>query len=144
MGTLMQYAILILVAVSAVMAIASYFATRREVDDVKVRLVKLEDHASEMSGYVRREECSGLHAANTHEHENLCRKLSSVERAAATALSSEIKNLRDEWRADVKAMQATLGAFQEAIGKLKASSALQTAQLDRVDKKLDSIQMQRG
>jgi len=44
----------------------------------------------------------------------------------------------------VKAMQATLGAFQEAIGKLKASSALQTAQLDRVDKKLDSIQMQRG
>jgi len=67
-----------------------------------------------------------------------------VERAAATALSAEIKNLRDEWRADVKAMQATLGAFQEAIGKLKASSALQTAQLDRVDKKLDSIQMQRG
>lgn len=144
MGNLMQYAILILVAVSAVMAIASYFATRREVDDLKGRLVKMEDWPANVGEFVRQADCHAREIANTAAHEAIFAKVGGVERGAAAALATEIRGLREERRKDAEILHAQLGRFQEEIGGLKAASNLQTAQLDRMDKKLDNIQRQQG
>jgi len=144
MSEAMSYAVLIMVGVSALMAIASYFATRREVDDLKGRLVKMEDWPANVGEFVRQADCHISQAANAAAHEAIFAKVGGVERGAASALSSEIRTLRDERRKDAEVLHLQLGAFQEAIGGLKAASALQTAQLDRMDKKLDNIQRQQG
>ena len=136
MSTTLQYAVLILVGVSAVMAVASYFATRREVDVIQTRLGKVEDCPAE---FVRKSDCMAMHGANAREHDNLFAKVGGVERGASSALASEIKVMRDERRSDAKDLHARLNHFGEDISALKKASDIHSAQLERMDTKLDEI-----
>ena len=66
-------------------------------------------------------------------------KMGGIERGAAAALSTEVRDLRRERKEDATVLQAQLTAFSGIVGGLKQASALHTDKLNRMDEKLDYL-----
>ena len=115
MNPMIEWAVLILVSVSAVMAVASYFATRREVDDVKTRLGKMEDEPDSFERFVSKPEFSAHIEHNRHEHENLFKKLGGVERGTMSRMDA----ISQEFRAFVThSVESLVKSNNDGRGKL--------------------------
>lgn len=131
--------LLALLALGELLAVASYFATRRDMDQALNRLAKIEDSRQELSNLVTKVECNAIHTANREEHQNMFSKVSGVERGAAAALGIEIRQVREERRQDAAELQKHLRGLDEAIGGLTKVAEIQNQQLSRMDHKLDSL-----
>ena len=91
-GTVVLWFLGIISAVSGVggmLAVASYFATRREVDDIKVRLAKVEDTASAIREEMRKQKDEIIYSADRRSSVLHNRINPVVENLAALKASSE-------------------------------------------------------
>ena len=89
--------------------------------------------------YVTKAHCDRLHESAKQSVDHLFSKLGGVERGAAAALGFEVRQVREERKKDAEVLQGRLSRFEEQIGGLKVATDLQTAQLTRIDTKLDNI-----
>jgi hypothetical protein len=89
--------------------------------------------------YVTKQQCDKLHEYEKQTLEHLFSKVGGVERGAQAALGMEVRQLREERKVDAHVLQGRLSRFEEQIGGLKMATDLQTAQLNRIDTKLDNI-----
>jgi len=90
--TLATWFMIILSAVSGVggmLAVASYFATRREVDDIKERLVKVEDTTTAIREEMRKQKDEIMYSADRRSSVLHNRINPIVENLAALKASSE-------------------------------------------------------
>ena len=93
--------------------------------------------------YVTKAHCERLHEQSKQSEDHLFSKLGGVERAAAAALSCEVRQLREERKKDAEILHSRLSRFEEQIGGLKMATDLQTVQLTRIDTKLDNMMLKK-
>ncbi len=113
--------------VGAVMATLSYFATRREMDDARARLAKVED-ARAPDRFVNREEFLSLVSRNAVEHDNIFKKLGGIERGAKEHTDRALAKVQE----DIKEVS-------NKVASVETKTDQQNAWLERMDEKLDRI-----
>lgn len=122
---LAQWFMIILSAVSGVggmLAVASYFATRREVDDIKVRLVRVEDVTAAIREEMRMQKDDLMHSADRRSSVLHNRINPIVENLAALKGSNEafvgvFANFTEVMRAWCQRERETKACPNEAVIK---------------------------